>query len=82
MSKSFVSSLTKELDEDVKAWQYSSLANTRNPYVMVDVLFIKVRENGRVISKSCHVAIGISEDGRREVIGFLVQDGETKGDLD
>jgi transposase-like protein len=78
VSKSFVSSLTKELDEMVEAWRNSSLEGTCYPYLMVDVLFIKVRENHRVVSKSCHVAIGITEGGTREIIGFLIQDTESE----
>ncbi len=78
VSKSFVSSLTKELDGMVEAWRNSSLEGTSYPYLMVDVLFIKVRENHRVVSKSCHVAIGITEDGDREIIGFLIQDTESE----
>ena len=78
VSKSFVSSLTKELDGMVEAWRNSSLEGTSYPYLMVDVLFIKVRENHRVVSKSCHVAIGITKDGDREIIGFIIQDTESE----
>lgn len=78
ISKSFVSSLTKELDGIVEAWRNSSLEGTSYPYLMVDVLFVKVRENHRVVSKSCHVAIGITDEGNREIIDFLIQDTESK----
>ena len=78
VSKSFVSSLTKELDSMVHAWQYAPLAETNYPYLIVDVVYIKVRENHRVLSKSCHIAIGISDKGEREVLGFLIQDGESE----
>ena len=44
---------------------------------MTDVLYIKVREN-RVLSKSCHIAIGITKDGDREIIGFMIQSGESE----
>ena len=76
VSKSFVSSLTTSLDQMVHEWQYSSLQGTNYPYLMVDVMFLKVRENQRVVSKSCHIVIGISEQGTREILGFLIQDGE------
>ena len=33
-SKSFVSSLTKELDEEVKLWRNSNLSNNKYPYIM------------------------------------------------
>lgn len=78
VSKSFVSNLTQELDPIVKAWQYSSLAGSTYPYLMVDVMYIKVREDHRVVSKSCHVAIGFSDEGSREVLGFLIQEGESE----
>lgn len=78
VSKSFVSSLTKELDQIVEEWKNSPLSAQLYPYLMVDVLYIKVRENHRVISKSCHIAIGINSDGNREILGFLISDGESE----
>ena len=46
------------------------------PY-LTDVLYIKVREENRVLSKS-HIAIGITKDGDREIIGFMIQSGESE----
>ena len=66
-TKSFVSSLTKDLDEEVKLWRNSDLSSIKYPYVIVDVVYIKVRENNRVVSKACHIAIGINEKGHREI---------------
>ena len=37
----------------------------------------KVRENRRVVSKACHIAIGISEKGKREILGLDISQGET-----
>src|SRR5699024_5957050 len=48
------------------------------PYIVTDVLYIKVREDNRAVSKSCHIAIGINEYRYREIIGFLIQDGESE----
>ena len=77
-SKSFVSSLTKYLDEEVKLWRNSDLSATMYPYIMVDVVYIKVRENNRVVSKSCHIAIGITEKGNREIIGLDLSSSESE----
>ena len=44
---------------------------------MTDVLYIKVREENRVLSKSCHIAIGITNDGDREIFGFIIQNEES-----
>lgn len=77
ISKSFVSSLTEQLDPMVKDWQNRSLKDTSYPYVMTDVLYIKIRENHRVMSRSYHIAIGITKDGEREIIGFMIQNKES-----
>src|SRR5699024_5423921 len=78
MSKSFVSKLTKQLDPMVKEWQNRSLSETSFPYLVTDVLYIKVREEHRVVSKSCHIAIGITAKGDREIIGMMIQNGESE----
>lgn len=77
-SKSFVSTLTKNLDEEVKIWRNRDLSNLKYPYLLVDVIYIKVRENHRVVSKACHIAIGINEEGRREIIGFKISEKESE----
>ena len=76
-SKSFVSSLTKQLDEDVNKWRNRDISLVKYPYLLVDVVYIKVRENRRVVSKACHIAIGISEEGKREILGLDISQGET-----
>ncbi len=73
VSKSFVSSLTEQLDPMVKEWPNRSLSDEKDPYLMTDVVYIKIREDNRVLSKSCHIAIGMTEDGDREIIGFMIQ---------
>src|SRR5690625_149826 len=78
ISKSFVSDLTKQLDPMVKEWQHRSLSETSFPFVMVDVLYIKVREEHRIISKSCHISLGITAEGEREIIGLMIQNGESE----
>lgn len=77
VSKSFVSNLTEQLDPMVVEWQHRSLSYKHYPYRMTDVLYIKVREDHRVLSKSCHIAIGITEDGDHEIISFMIQNEES-----
>ena len=45
---------------------------------MVDAIYTKVRENGRIRSKGLMIAIGINEQGYREVLGFCCADNETE----
>lgn len=78
VSKSLVSSLTKELDLEVEAWRNRSLSDKEYAVVYADVLFIKVREENRVVSKSCHIAIGVTTEGYREILGMMILDGENR----
>lgn len=75
-SKSTVSQLCKGLDETVQAFRNRPLEK-RYPFVMVDTMYVKVRELGRVRSKALLIAMGVNEEGYREVLGFTLWDSET-----
>ncbi len=73
-----VSKIVEELcGKSVSKSFVSSLTEPNYPYLMTDVLYIKVREDHRMLSKSCHIAIGITEGGDREIIGFMIQNEES-----
>ena len=76
-SKSTVSEACKTLDSEVKAFKNRPLDYEEYPYLMIDATYFKVRENHRVISKAMMIAIGITEDGRKEIIGIDVYDDES-----
>jgi len=76
-SKSTVSALCSALDPAVTAFRVRSLEQ-RYPFVVVDAIYTKVREEGRIRSKGLMIAIGINEQGCREVLGFACADSETE----
>ena len=76
VSKSFVSGLTEQLEPMVNEWQ-NRLLSKKLSYLMTDVLYIKVREKSSTL-KSCHIAIGITKDGDREIIEAMIQSGESE----
>ena len=76
-SKSTVSELCKNLDPVVEEFRNRELT-CNYPFVIVDALYTKVRENGRVRSKGLLSAIGVREDGRREILGLSVADSESE----
>lgn len=76
-SKSTVSALCMAFDPAVKAFRERPL-DRRYPFVMVDAIYTKVRENGRIRSKGLMIAIGINEQGYREILGFCCADSETE----
>ncbi len=76
ISKSFVSSLTAQLDAEVETF-LARKCECSYPFVMSDVLRIKVRENKRVVSKALHIVLRITQEGRREVLGFQFDETES-----
>jgi transposase-like protein len=76
ISKSEVSRICKDLDADVAAFRDRSLKDTTYPYVFLDATYCKARVNHRVVSQAIVVAVGVSADGRREVLGMDVGDSE------
>jgi putative transposase len=77
VSKSFVSELTKSLDPIVNDWRNRPLNALYYPYIYVDALYIKVRENDKVVSKGVHVACAVNENGHREIIGLQISHTES-----
>lgn len=76
ISKSEVSRICADLDEEVGAFRDRSLADTTYPYVFLDATYCKARVNRRVVSQAVVIATGVTADGRREVLGFDVGDSE------
>jgi putative transposase len=76
ISKSEVSRICADLDEEVAAFRDRSLAETAFPYVFLDATYCKARVNRRVVSQAVVIATGVAADGRREVLGFDVGDSE------
>lgn len=77
-AKSTVSDLCKSLDPLVSAWNERDLSAQRFPFVLVDALVVKVREDGRVRAVSALVATGVNAQGYREVLGLRIGDGESE----
>ena len=75
ISKSQVSRLCETLDGEVQRFRNRRLAG-RYPYVWLDGTFVKVRENGRVVSTAVVIAVGVKDSGEREVLGFDVGPSE------
>jgi putative transposase len=78
LSKSQVSRMAVELDEQVAAFRSRPLGDS-GPFTFVaaDALTMKVREDGRVVNAVVLVATGVNADGHREVLGLKVATSET-----
>lgn len=76
VSKSFISSLTTQLDQQVEDFLNKKF-EMDYPFLFSDVLYLKVRENRRVVSKAFHLVVGINSNGYREVLGFRIGNTES-----
>jgi len=76
ISKSRVSELCEELDEEVERFRNRPLEGAY-PYVWIDATYVKARQDGRVSSTTVLIAVGVKGDsGEREVLGLDVGPSE------
>ena len=61
--------------EDVQAWRTRPL-DAVSPIVYFDALWVKVRADRSVTNRACYLAMGVTCDGEREVLGIWWQETE------
>jgi putative transposase len=77
VSKSQVSRLCQEIDERVGAFLDRPIEGEW-PYLWIDATYVKVRQDGRIVSVAVIIAVGVNSDGRREVLGMDVGPSEAE----
>ena len=77
VSKSQVSRLCQEIDERVGAFLVRPIVGEW-PYLWIDATYVKVRQDGRIVSVAVIVAVGVNGDGRHEVLGMDVGSSEAE----
>lgn len=76
ISSTQVSRAAEQLDAGLTAWRERPLSET--PYLLLDARYERIREAGRVIDCAVLVAIGITADGKRRVLGVSVAFSEAE----
>jgi len=76
VSKSEVSRICAELDEQIGAFRDRPLGHSAFPYLFLDATYLKAHEGPHVVSKAVVIATGVRADGGREVLGLAVGDSE------
>ena len=77
VSKSQVSRLCEEIDDRVKTFLDRPIEGDW-PYLWIDATYVKVRQNGRIVSVAVIIAVGVNSDGRREVLGMDIGPSEAE----
>ncbi len=77
LSHATVSNLSHELDELVTEFRTSPL-RAYYPYLYVDATYLKVFNGTRFVSVSVIIAIGVNEEGYREILDIMIEDAESE----
>ena len=76
LSTSVISTITSKVQQDVMEWQNRPLESVYF-IVWMDGIVFKVRQNGKVINKTIYLAIGLSREGYKEVLGMWLGESES-----
>jgi putative transposase len=76
LSKSQVSEMARDLDQQVAAFRTRPLDAGPYTFVAADALVLKVREAGRTVNVHALLATGVNADGYREILGLHVTSAE------
>jgi putative transposase len=75
VGRDLISRVTDAVMEDARAWQTRPLDDVY-PVVFLDALVLKIRDGGSVQRRACYLALAITIDGEREVLGMWFQANE------
>jgi len=75
VSPDLISQITDEVLDEVTQWQQRPLESVY-PVVIFDALRVKIRDEGVVRNKAVYLALGITRNGTKEVLGFWIQQTE------
>ena len=76
LSAEMVSKITDKLLPEIKEWQTRPL-NPVYPFVFMDCIHYKIREDGRILSRAAYVVMGVSIDGYKDILSITVGANET-----
>ena len=76
ISPELVSKISDKIMPDVTSWQNRPLESIY-PFVFMDAIHYKVKENHRYVTKAAYVVLGINEDGMKDILGVWVGEHES-----
>src|SRR5213596_2747784 len=75
VGRDLISRVTDAVMDDVREWQQRPLDDVY-PVVFLDALVLKIREGGTVQRRACYLALGVTFEGERDVLGMWFQETE------
>ena len=77
LSAEMVSKITDKILPQVKEWQSRPL-NPVYPFVFMDCIHYKVREDGRILSRAAYVVLGVTVEGYKDILSITVGANENQ----
>jgi transposase-like protein len=74
-SKATISAVTDKVIPLLKEWQQRPLEGIY-PFVWLDAIHYKIKENGKYVSKAVYTILGVRLDGRKEILGLYLSENE------
>ena len=75
VGRDLISRVTDAVMDDARAWQQRPLDDVY-PIVFLDALVLKIRDGGSVQRRACYLAMAITMDGERDVLGLWFKANE------
>lgn len=75
VSPTLISNVTEAVMEEVRQWQNRPLEELY-PILYMDCLVIKVKENQRLLNKAVYLALGVTLEGKKELLGMWISENE------
>jgi transposase-like protein len=76
ISSELVSKITEKIMPQIADWQSRGLESIY-PFVFLDAIHYKIRENHQIVSKAAYVVLGINMDGYKEILGIWIGENES-----
>ncbi|WP_027390571.1 IS256 family transposase, partial [Chrysiogenes arsenatis] len=75
VSPTLISQVTDAVIDDVKSWQNRPLDEVY-PIVYLDAIRVKGRQGGHIINKAVYLALAVTMEGQKEVLGMWIAENE------
>ena len=76
ISPELVSKISEKIMPEVTAWQNRPLEKVY-PFIFMDAVHYKVKEDHRYVTKAAYVVLGITMDGRKDILGVWIGEHES-----
>jgi len=76
ISDGLVSKIVEKITPEISTWQNRPL-NEIYPFIFMDAIHYKVKENHQYITKAAYLVLGIQNDGRKDILGVWIGENES-----